>query len=117
VLITTWNWAYLTDFACFKPTYLPEDNPADFSFFFDTSLRRVCYVAPERFLTAGEEKSGGVTDVMDIFSLGCVIAELFLEGTPLFALSQMFKYRKGEYDPIRSYVDKIEDEEIKVDVL
>jgi phosphoinositide-3-kinase regulatory subunit 4 len=51
---------------------------------------------------------------MDIFSLGCVIAELFLEGTPLFSLSQMFKYRKGEYDPVNLYVDKIEDQEIKV---
>jgi phosphoinositide-3-kinase, regulatory subunit 4 len=54
---------------------------------------------------------------MDIFSLGCVIAELFLEGTPLFSLSQMFKYRKGEYDPVRLYVDKIEDNEIKVEIL
>jgi len=51
---------------------------------------------------------------MDIFSLGCVIAELFLEGTPLFSLSQMFKYRIGEYDPVRLYVDKIEDNDIKV---
>lgn len=63
---------------------------------------------------SGETKSGGVTDEMDIFSLGCVIAELSLEGTPLFSLSQMFKFRKGEYDPIRLYVDKIEDNEIKV---
>lgn len=53
---------------------------------------------------------------MDIFSLGCVIAELSLEGTPLFSLSQMFKFRKGEYDPIRVYVDKIEDNEIKVSI-
>jgi phosphoinositide-3-kinase, regulatory subunit 4 len=74
----------------------------------------VCYVAPERFDINGESKSGGVTDAMDIFSLGCVIAELFLEGTTLFSLSQMFKYRKGEYDPIRLYIDKIEDSEIKV---
>jgi phosphoinositide-3-kinase, regulatory subunit 4 len=74
----------------------------------------VCYVAPERFTTNGENKSGGVTDAMDVFSLGCVIAELFLEGTPLFSLSQMLKYRKGEYDPVRLYVDKIEDDEIKV---
>ena len=75
----------------------------------------MCYVAPERFLTSGENnKTGEVTDAMDVFSLGCVIAELFLEGTPLFSLSQMLKYRKGEYDPIRLYVDKIEDNEIKV---
>lgn len=63
---------------------------------------------------SGETKTGGITDSMDIFSLGCVIAELFLEGTPLFSLSQMLKYRKGEYDPIRLYIDKIEDNEIKV---
>jgi len=63
---------------------------------------------------SGETKSGSVTDEMDVFSLGCVIAELFLEGTPLFTLSQMFKYRKGEYDPIRLFVDKIEDADIRV---
>ena len=111
--MTSWNWAYLADFACFKPTYLPEDNPADFSFFFDTSGRRVCYVAPERFHTSGESRDGEVTDAMDVFSLGCVIAELFLEGTPLFSLSQMFKYRKGEYDPVK-FCESIEDEDIKV---
>lgn len=32
-----------------------QDNPADFSFFFDTSSRRTCYVAPERFYKAGTE--------------------------------------------------------------
>ena len=63
---------------------------------------------------SGEQKSGAVTDEMDIFSLGCVIAELSLEVTPLFSLSQMFKFRKGEYDPVHLYVDKIEDNEIKV---
>ena len=40
VMVTSWNWVMLTDFATFKPTALPEDNPADFSYFFDTSRRR-----------------------------------------------------------------------------
>ena len=48
IMITSWNWVLITDFATFKPTYLPEDNPADFSYFFDTSRRRTCYIAPER---------------------------------------------------------------------
>lgn len=114
ILVTSWNWIYLSDFAEFKPTHLPEDNPADFSYFFDTSGRRICYVAPERFLSAGERTGeASVTDEMDIFSLGCVIAELFLEGTPLFTLSQLFKYRKGEYDPAQAYLGKIEDPEIR----
>ena len=49
-MVTGWNWVLLTDIASFKPAFLPEDNPADFNFFFDTSRRRSCYIAPERFL-------------------------------------------------------------------
>ncbi|RPD72712.1 hypothetical protein L226DRAFT_572834 [Lentinus tigrinus ALCF2SS1-7] len=42
----------LTDYAGSRtPTYLPFDDP---SFFFDTSGRRSCYIAPERFYTASE---------------------------------------------------------------
>lgn len=63
-----------------QKTYLPEDNPADFSYYFDNSGRRTCYLAPERFLGVGDKDDGrGVTWAMDVFSVGCVIAELFLE--------------------------------------
>ncbi|KAJ5674388.1 uncharacterized protein N7477_004322 [Penicillium maclennaniae] len=114
VLVTSWNWLYLSDFSSsFKPTFLPEDNPADFSFYFDTSGRRTCYLAPERFLEAGEEPGNRhVNWAMDIFSAGCVIAELFLE-SPIFTLSQMYKYRKGEYSPEHSQLAKIDDPEIR----
>lgn len=47
VLVTSWNWLYLADFASFKPTYIPHDDPSDFSFFFDTGGRRRSYLAPE----------------------------------------------------------------------
>ncbi|KAF3915158.1 hypothetical protein ABW20_dc0104089 [Dactylellina cionopaga] len=113
ILITTWNWAYLSDFAHFKPTYLPEDNPADFSYFFDSSGRRTCYLAPERFHSPLREVQDKITDAMDIFSLGCVIAELFLEGTTLFNLSTLFKYKRGQYDPSLAHLIKIEDPEIR----
>ena len=110
VLVTSYNWAYLVDFAPFKPTYLPEDNPADFSFFFDLSSRRACYVAPERFLPAVEKQRHHLTDTMDIFSLGCVIGELFLEGLPLFTLSQLYKFRQNEYDPVTAHLHNIDPE-------
>ncbi|KAG2366341.1 hypothetical protein BDR07DRAFT_1606901 [Suillus spraguei] len=110
ILVTSSNWIYVTDFAgSLKPTRLPLDDPSDFSFFFDTSGRRICYVAPERFYKVeketrkawaneeGETKEPMVTEAMDVFSLGCVIAEVFLEGASLFSLSQLFKYREGEY--------------------
>ncbi|KAJ3057840.1 hypothetical protein HDU99_007106 [Rhizoclosmatium hyalinum] len=51
---------------------------------------------------------------MDIFAVGCTIAEMFLEGTPLFTLSQLLRYRRGEYDP-RVVLEKIEDVHVKGD--
>ena len=118
LLVTSWNWLYLTDFSSsFKPTYLPEDNPADFSFYFDTSSRRTCYVAPERFTSANvEDDQGGLNWAMDIFSVGCVIAEIFLEG-PIFSLSHLFKYRAGEYNPEHTHLNKLEDPEVRAMVL
>lgn len=112
--MTSWNWLYITDFSSsYKKTYLPEDNPADFSYYFDTSGRRTCYIAPERFLAAGDRDDGrGITWAMDVFSAGCVIAELFLE-SPIFNLSQLYKYRKGEFDPNLIYLSKIQDPDIR----
>lgn len=79
MMVTSWNWILLTDFASFKPSYLPEDNPADYSYFFDTSRRRTCYIAPERFNSEFSSGStlfeeglvkGDLTPGMDIFSAG-----------------------------------------------
>lgn len=114
ILVTSWNWLYLSDFSSsFKPTTLPEDNPADFSYFFDTAGRRTCYLAPERFLAPGEEPDpkAKVTWAMDVFSVGCVIAELFLE-TPIFNLSQLYKYKKGEYGAM-AQINGIADKDIR----
>ena len=106
--------------------YLPEDDPTDFSFYFDTSGRRTCYIAPERFYSVGSEiskkkaelefdkRDGRVTEAMDVFSLGCVIAELFLEGKDTFTLSQLFKYRAGELN-MDSHLAMIEGEGIRVE--
>ena len=49
VLCTTSNWIVLTDFAAFKPVNVPDDNPSDFQYFFDSMGRPRCYIAPERF--------------------------------------------------------------------
>ncbi|NWU73067.1 PI3R4 kinase, partial [Pterocles burchelli] len=131
IMVTSWNWVLLTDFASFKPTYLPEDNPADFNYFFDTSRRRTCYIAPERFVdgsmfatelenmrdpstplvdlaNSNQRTRGELKRAMDIFSAGCVIAELFTEGVPLFDLSQLLAYRNGLFSPDQ-VLNKIED--------
>ncbi|CAN8230088.1 unnamed protein product [Cochlearia groenlandica] len=116
VLVTSWNWLYLADFASFKPTYIPYDDPSDFSFFFDTRGQRLCYLAPERFYEHGGEtqvaQDAPLKPSMDIFAVGCVIAELFLEGQPLFELSQLLAYRRGQHDPSQ-HLEKISDPGIR----
>lgn len=49
---------------------------------------------------------------MDVFSLGCVIGELFTEGCSPFSLSQMFNYKSGEYS-VEPYLRGIEDDKIR----
>ncbi|KAJ2493370.1 Serine/threonine-protein kinase [Coemansia sp. RSA 2050] len=114
IVVTSWNLAYLADFAPFKPTYLPADDPAEFNFYFDSAGRQCCCIAPERFYDPGSNvaqllaapKGGGgsangllaLQPSMDIFSVGCVIAELFLDGNPLFSLSRLLQYRSKQAD-------------------
>ncbi|KAG8950099.1 Serine/threonine-protein kinase [Tulasnella sp. 424] len=131
ILVTSWNWVYITDFGSVKPVFLPEDDPTDYSFYFDTSGRRTCYVAPERFYSEGSEistkrkqaeaaseedvnhhRQGKIKESMDVFSAGCVIAEMFLEGKVTFTLSQLFKYRSGELN-MTSHLQEIDDDGIR----
>jgi len=137
ILITSWNWILLSDFASFKPTYLPEDNPADYTYFFDTSRRRTCYIAPERFVkTLASDDDGGngnmsvihtdsiirlapsyagntLLPAMDIFSAGCALLELWTEGTAPFELSQLLAYRRGERDLVEKHLAGIENERLR----
>ncbi|KAL3661264.1 hypothetical protein V7S43_013872 [Phytophthora oleae] len=188
VMVTSWNWVFLTDFAPFKPTYIPEDDPADYNYYFCAidATRRGCSVAPERFygkgsvsgaatgstpgstvnsmktpdaammlskmadsevtveevdkqiLTMGmgsgtmsgipmhtppsatsnssapssysrSRREGNLLESMDIFSAGCVIAELFLGGKPLFDLPSLLKYRTGDSEALRNQLKKVGD--------
>nr|CCA14328.1 phosphoinositide 3kinase regulatory subunit putativ [Albugo laibachii Nc14] len=233
-MITTWNWILLTDFAPFKPTFIPENDPTEYHYYFcaiDNS-RRSCTLAPERFYTtesykdnkmakklvvreaddgvgridhsASHNRIGGqhpirnltnaeggnrdkrimeawmlshlanskitleeadqqlsntkysttaetvgegntfgnnfskqdrklqkdetymatmnsvrsriesLSSTMDIFSAGCVIAEVFLGGKPLFDLPSLLKYRlSGDVSPIAARLNKIRNPELE----
>ncbi|KAF2363452.1 Protein kinase domain [Trinorchestia longiramus] len=136
VLVTASGWLQLTDFAPYKPVTLPDNDPSDFTYFFDTSRRRTCYIAPERFRRSdGEggvretspEGEGGekeaspthhsslhnLTPAMDIFSAGCVLVELFTEGYVPFDLTQLLAYRKQLYHP-QKLLDKIQHTHVQV---
>ncbi|XP_058442985.1 phosphoinositide 3-kinase regulatory subunit 4 [Malaya genurostris] len=130
IMITSWNWILLSDFASFKPTFLPEDNPADYSFFFDTSRRRTCYIAPERFVKSASGETlpqkadvslvgdgpcytGNLQSEMDIFSAGCALLELWTEGTAPFEFSQLLAYRRGEVELVNKHLECIENDRLK----
>eukprot|EP00466_Bigelowiella_natans_P019960 jgi/Bigna1/69137/fgenesh1_pg.8_\ len=104
ILTTTWNWLFVTDISFYKPVYLPADNPSTYNTFFDTEKQRTvqaCYLAPERFYDSnvGSPLDSKLTEEMDIFAVGCCIAEIFLEGSVIFDYSQMLRYRMGDYSP------------------
>lgn len=189
IMVTSWNWIFLTDFAPFKPTYIPEDDPADYNYYFCPidSTRRSCTVAPERFygktsgggpaptpssangtnssrpdaaamlqrmadseisveevdkqilamgLGPGSSVTGSSTtatptgsvangggargrkeaplmESMDIFSAGCVIAELFIGGKPLFDLPSLLRYRTGDTTQLRNVLKKVGDQRLE----
>lgn len=71
-----------------------------YNLFFQTSKREFCYLAPERLYTLEQGKpEGSLVPSMDIFSLGCVLAEILLKGDVLFTHPQLLSFRKGEYSP------------------
>ena len=49
---------------------------------------------------------------MDVFSLGCVLAELFLE-FPLFDFPSLLRYRAGDNDPLEPIYSKISNPDIR----
>ena len=53
-----------------------------------------------------------ITEAMDIFSIGCIIAEIYLDGEPLFDLSQLLNYANNQYNPA-NILEKISNIQIK----
>jgi len=117
IVLTSWNWLFLTDFAPYKPLYLPSENLGDYEFYFAKENKKVlcCYLAPEKFASSVLE-SGTVSlkakQAMDIFSLGCILAKIFLNGISLFDLPRLQAYKNGEYNPME-LLNKISCKEIR----
>jgi hypothetical protein len=61
----------------------------------------------KHYMTSSSHSNGTVSDFP-----GCVIAELFTEGVPLFDLSQLLAYRNGHFFP-EQVLNKIEDRSIR----
>jgi len=102
-LVTSWGAVALSDFAPYKPGRLPSDSPALYSLFYDTGGkaggRRRGYLAPERFYDPTNDdpvRGDEVLPAMDVFSLGCALVELFLEGQPWMDLGKLLTFARGD---------------------
>lgn len=118
VVVTSWGWCFLCDFASYKPASMPADNPAVFTYFFDSDGRRRCCIAPERFSNEQtsvtenmlDEKPAVLNPSADVYALGCTLAELYMDGKALFDLSEALAYRRGEHNPLEKLTDGIDDD-------
>jgi serine/threonine protein kinase len=103
--LTSDTIAYLTDFAPYKPLYLDESQYNNIILFYPQVIEK-CYFAPEK---VNAEKSKVVYEYdkltatelldlqrMDIFSIGCIFAEIFTDSNPLFTYETLLQYSKGD---------------------
>eukprot|EP00300_Choanocystis_sp_HF-7_P009801 c16641_g1_i1.p1 GENE.c16641_g1_i1~~c16641_g1_i1.p1 ORF type:complete len:1535 (+),score=394.03 c16641_g1_i1:52-4656(+) len=113
-LVTSERWVYLADFAPFKPVALRTDDAASFGYYFDMGDTKRCYLAPERFYDTMKSTTPvtAVTPAMDIFALGCCIAEMWLNGRAFLSYQDCLDYRTGSLK-IESRLEKIDDEGIR----
>ena len=147
-LVTSSLWVVLADFATYKPVCLPEvclyfihccndklncflllqDNPAFFNYFFDTSRRRSCNIAPERFVSSNftqienlsfssgvfqsQSQDAQLTNKMDMFSIGCTLAEIFSDNV-LFDLSGLLSYKNHKFEQFEHVLKQIPNQIIR----
>ena len=84
VFVTAGNEVLITDPAWMKPLYVKD--LCEYSFFFESTSELGCYLAPERF----RKKSSDDTK-FDVFSLGCLVAEICL-GRKVLQLADVLNY-------------------------
>ena len=117
IMLTSNGSLFLTDIASYKSAYIPIDNSMVYTYYFGSmkGSLKTCNVAPERFIEKNATTPEKSTDTstssktfkMDIFSLGCVIAELLLEEY-LFDYTKLLEYKNGKVD-ISNTLLKIQD--------
>ena len=117
ILLTSNLSVYISDIASYKPASINIDDIASYTYYFgsndNTSLKGF-YLAPERLVEKNNNSNNKPTIEMDVFSLGVIIAELFIEKN-IFTFSSMLNYKKGkkEFD-IEEYLKKIKNAKIKL---
>lgn len=117
ILLTSNLSVYLSDFATYKKAYIYIDDIASYTYYYgsnNSADKGGCYLAPERLIERGEKRDDNKSESMDVFSLGVIIAELFIEKN-MFNFSSLLNYKKGNNDiiDVDKFLLEIENEKIR----
>ena len=115
ILLTSKLSVFLTDISVYKPVYLPiEDLQYYNTYFYSSEHDKSCYLAPERFIINSNDikKTNELTPEMDIFSLGVVMSEIFLEKFSIFTQNDIINYKNKKID-LKDKLREIKDINIK----
>ena len=117
ILVTSKFSVFFSDISVYKPVYLIIENLQLYNnFFYCNSVDRACYLAPERFVHNLEEVDKNnlneLTQEMDIFSLGVVFAEIFMDKQNIFTQNDLMNYKNKKID-LKDKLNGIKDNNIR----
>ena len=100
ILVNSKLCVFYSDISVYKPAYLLIENLQLYNnIFYCNSVDRACYLAPERFVhNLKGLDNNAITREMDIFSLGVIFAEIFLERQNLFTQNDLMNYKNKKID-------------------
>ena len=118
ILLTSNLSVYISDIATYKPGYISMNDIGNYTYFFGNNSNDIltgCYFAPERLLDKGENIDSNKTFSMDVFSVGLIIAELFIEKN-IFDFPKLLNYKKNniDYKNIEELLAKLPDNVCKI---
>ncbi len=60
------------------------------------------------------KRESKVTEAMDVFSAGCVLLEMWTDGSGVFTLSELYTYREGNTGGLAMVLETLQDPLVKV---
>jgi len=119
ILMTSKLSVFLSDISVYKPVYLSIEGLQSYNNYFYSNpndINKPCYLAPERLVynSKGKEiNKSHLTPEMDIFSLGVVMSEIFLDKTGLFTQLDIISLKNREIN-VKDKLNGIRDKGIKL---